>query len=125
MPEQTAHTLTKAELADALFEQIGLTKRESKQAVDVFFALISERLAAGEEVKLTGFGNFNTRMKASGAACESALPPSRGSQRQPWPSYRPCSSCLCMLQNPLAIPTAHPLYPTTSTTNLKRPRPSA
>ena len=35
MPEQTAHTLTKAELADALFEQIGLTKRESKQAVDV------------------------------------------------------------------------------------------
>ena len=64
MPEQTAHTLTKAELADALFEQIGLTKRESKQAVDVFFALISERLAAGEEVKLTGFGNFNTRMKA-------------------------------------------------------------
>ena len=64
MPEQTAHTLTKAELADALFEQIGLTKRESKQAVDAFFALISERLAAGEEVKLTGFGNFSTSMQA-------------------------------------------------------------
>ena len=69
MPEQTAHTLTKAELADALFEQIGLTKRESKQTVDVFFALISERLAAGEEVKLTGFGNFNTHMKAPRPGC--------------------------------------------------------
>ena len=58
-------TLTKAELADALFEQIGLSKRESKQAVDVFFEIISARLIAGEEIKLTGFGNFTTRMKAA------------------------------------------------------------
>ena len=64
MPETTSRTLTKAELADALFAHLGLTKRESKQAVEAFFALISERLVEGEEVKITGFGNFSTRMKA-------------------------------------------------------------
>ena len=54
------------------------------------------------------------------AACEPDFPPSRGSRPQPWPSYHPCISCLRMLQNPLATPTAHPLFPTTSTTNVKK-----
>ncbi len=56
--------LTKAQLADLLFEQIGLNKRESKEMVDAFFALISQRLTAGEDVKLSGFGNFQMRRKA-------------------------------------------------------------
>jgi integration host factor subunit alpha len=56
--------LTKAQLAEMLFEQIGLNKRESKDMVDAFFDLICARLIAGEEVKLTGFGNFQTRVKA-------------------------------------------------------------
>ena len=57
--------LTKAQLAEMLFEQIGLNKRESKDMVDAFFDLIRARLIAGEEVKLSGFGNFQMRVKAS------------------------------------------------------------
>jgi len=56
--------LTKAQLADMLFEQIGLNKRESKDMIDAFFGLISQRLADGEDVKLASFGNFQIRTKA-------------------------------------------------------------
>jgi len=56
--------LTKAQLADMLFGQIGLNKRESKDMIDAFFEIISERLVAGEDVKLAGFGNFQIRIKA-------------------------------------------------------------
>ncbi|HPK31340.1 integration host factor subunit alpha [Ottowia sp.] len=56
--------LTKAQLADMLFEQIGLNKRESKDMIDAFFEVISQRLIAGEDVKLAGFGNFQIRIKA-------------------------------------------------------------
>lgn len=56
--------LTKAQLAERLFEQIGLNKRESKEMIDAFFDLISQRLIEGEEVKLSGFGNFQLRVKA-------------------------------------------------------------
>ncbi|MCW5220807.1 integration host factor subunit alpha [Verminephrobacter aporrectodeae] len=55
--------LTKAQLAGLLFEQIGLNKRESKDMIDAFFALITHSLAQGQDVKLTGFGNFQTRAK--------------------------------------------------------------
>ena len=57
--------LTKAQLADLLFEQIGLNKREAKDMVDAFFDLIVQRLAVGEEVKISGFGNFLVRSKSS------------------------------------------------------------
>ena len=56
--------LTKAQLAEMLFEQIGLNKRESKAMVDAFFDVISAELVAGGEVKLSGFGNFQMRVKA-------------------------------------------------------------
>ena len=56
--------LTKAQLADLLFEQIGLNKREAKDMVDAFYALIVEHLIAGDDVKLSGFGNFQMRVKA-------------------------------------------------------------
>ena len=56
--------LTKAQLAEMLFEQIGLNKRESKDMVEAFFDLIGARLVAGDEVKLSGFGNFQMRIKA-------------------------------------------------------------
>lgn len=56
--------LTKAQLAEMLFEQIGLNKRESKDMVDAFFDVISAHLVAGGEVKLSGFGNFQMRVKA-------------------------------------------------------------
>lgn len=57
-------TLTKAELADLLYERIGLNKRESKDMVDAFFDHIREALVRGEEVKLSGFGHFQLRDKA-------------------------------------------------------------
>ena len=57
--------LTKAQLAEMLFEQIGLNKRESKDMVDAFFDLIAQSLIAGEDVKLSGFGNFQIRTKAA------------------------------------------------------------
>lgn len=56
-------TLTKAELADALFEELGLNKREAKEFVDLFFEEMRTRLESGEEVKLSGFGNFELRSK--------------------------------------------------------------
>ena len=59
-----APTLTKAQLAELLFDHIGLNKRESKDMVDAFFELITQRLVEGTDVKLSGFGNFQIRTKA-------------------------------------------------------------
>ena len=56
--------LTKAQLAELLFEQIGLNKRESKDMLDAFFDLISDSLVDGKDVKISGFGNFQIRTKA-------------------------------------------------------------
>jgi integration host factor subunit alpha len=58
-----AKTLTKAELSELLFEQVGLNKREAKDMVDAFFEEIRDALARGEGVKLSGFGNFQLRDK--------------------------------------------------------------
>ena len=55
--------LTKAELTEALFDELGLNKREAKEFVDLFFEEIRGRLENGEEVKLSGFGNFELRDK--------------------------------------------------------------
>jgi integration host factor subunit alpha len=56
--------LTKAQLADLLFEQIGLNKRESKDMIEAFFDLIAASLVEGTDVKISGFGNFQIRTKA-------------------------------------------------------------
>ncbi|GAB2905153.1 hypothetical protein GCM10027046_38650 [Uliginosibacterium flavum] len=66
MPEMiksTAATLTKAELAELLFDRVGLNKREAKDMVEGFFDEIRNALERGEEVKLSGFGNFQLRDK--------------------------------------------------------------
>ena len=55
--------LTKAELAEKLFEDLGLNKREAKDMVDLFFDEIRESLSRNEQVKLSGFGNFDLRDK--------------------------------------------------------------
>lgn len=57
-------SLTKAQLAELLFDHIGLNKREAKEMVDAFFELIVQQLVAGNDVKLSGFGNFQIRTKA-------------------------------------------------------------
>lgn len=58
-----ARTITKAELAEALFEHMGLNKREAKDMVDSFFDEIRLALERGEAIKLSGFGNFQLRDK--------------------------------------------------------------
>ncbi|MEY3951807.1 MAG: hypothetical protein RL320_609 [Pseudomonadota bacterium] len=56
-------TVTKAELAEILYERVGLNKREAKDVVDAFFAEIRDALVRGDWVKLSGFGNFQLRDK--------------------------------------------------------------
>ena len=55
--------LTKAKLAEALFDQLGLNKREAKELVEGFFESLRLSLESGEQVKLSGFGNFDLRDK--------------------------------------------------------------
>ena len=57
--------LTKAVLAEKLYNVIGLNKVEAKRFVDSFYQLISKKLASGEHVRLSGFGNFILRDKAA------------------------------------------------------------
>ncbi len=56
--------LTKAEVAEHLFEKVGLSKRDAKEMVEIFFEEIRETLESGEQVKLSGFGNFDLRQKS-------------------------------------------------------------
>ncbi|MBE9397442.1 integration host factor subunit alpha [Pontibacterium sp. N1Y112] len=56
-------SLTKADMAERLFEELGLNKREAKDMVEAFFDEIRESLAINEQVKLSGFGNFDLRDK--------------------------------------------------------------
>jgi integration host factor subunit alpha len=56
-------SLTKAELAEMLFDSLGLNKREAKDFVDAFFDEIRTTLEGGDSVKLSGFGNFQLRDK--------------------------------------------------------------
>lgn len=65
LPSLETPTLTKAELAELLFERLGLNKRESKDMVEAFFEIVNEALVTGQDVKLSGFGNFAIRRKAS------------------------------------------------------------
>lgn len=56
-------SLTKADLADSLFDEVGLNKREAKEFVDAWFEVIRQALEDGDHVKLSGFGNFQLRDK--------------------------------------------------------------
>ncbi len=55
--------LTKAELAEKLYEELGLNKREAKEIVEMFFEEIRSALESGNQVKISGFGNFDLRNK--------------------------------------------------------------
>jgi integration host factor subunit alpha len=56
--------LTKAQMADRLFEELGLNKREAKEVVELFFEEVRGSLEHAEQVKLSGFGNFDLRDKS-------------------------------------------------------------
>lgn len=55
--------LTKAQMADRLFDELGLNKREAKEIVETFFSEVRNALERNEQVKLSGFGNFDLREK--------------------------------------------------------------
>ena len=55
--------LTKASLAEQLYEELGLNKREAKEMVEMFFEEVRASLENGQQVKLSGFGNFDLREK--------------------------------------------------------------
>lgn len=55
--------LTKASLAEMLYEELGFNKREAKELVELFFEEIRTSLEENEPVKLSGFGNFDLRDK--------------------------------------------------------------
>jgi integration host factor subunit alpha len=55
--------LTKADMAESLYNELGLNKREARELVDTFYEELRTALASGEAIKLSGFGNFDLRDK--------------------------------------------------------------
>ncbi len=55
--------LTKADMAESLFDEMGLNKKEARELVDLYFHQLVACLVLGEPVKLSGFGNFDLRDK--------------------------------------------------------------
>lgn len=55
--------LTKADIAERLFQEVGVSKREAKELVELYFHQLSKALENGQQVKLSGFGNFELHDK--------------------------------------------------------------
>ena len=56
--------LTKADIAEHLFAKLGINKKDAKEIVETFFEKIRSALESGEQIKLSGFGNFDLRDKS-------------------------------------------------------------
>ena len=61
----TGKTLTRMDLSEAVFREVGLSRNESAQLVESVLAHLSDTLASGESVKISSFGTFNIRDKAA------------------------------------------------------------
>lgn len=57
--------MTKADLVDAIFEKVGLSKKEAQEIIEILFNTIKQTFIEGESVKISGFGTFNIRKKMS------------------------------------------------------------
>jgi integration host factor subunit alpha len=55
--------LTKADISEKLFQEVGLTKRESKEIVELYFKQLAKALQNGQQVKLSGYGNYELHDK--------------------------------------------------------------
>jgi len=55
--------MTKAELVDAIFEKLGLSKKEAQDIIEILFDTMKQTFAEGESIKIAGFGTFNVRKK--------------------------------------------------------------
>ncbi len=58
-----AGTMTKAEIVESIYEKIGFSKKESADLVELVFDTLKETLEKGENIKISGFGNFVVRSK--------------------------------------------------------------
>jgi integration host factor subunit alpha len=61
---KTTKTITRADLAEAVYQRVGLSRTESAELVETVLAEISETLVRGENVKLSSFGSFLVRSKS-------------------------------------------------------------
>jgi integration host factor subunit alpha len=59
----TEQTLTRADLSEAVYQEVGLSRHESAQLVETVLKQISDALAVGESVKISSFGSFSVRQK--------------------------------------------------------------
>ena len=75
--------LTKADMAESLFNELGLNKREARELVDSFFEELRTSLASGEQIKLSGFGNFDLCLVMVGRSPPDE-PPSADKISQTW-----------------------------------------
>ena len=57
--------MTKADIIEAVYEQIGFSKKEAADVVELVFEAMKDTLSAGEKIKISGFGNFVVRAKRS------------------------------------------------------------
>jgi integration host factor subunit alpha len=55
--------MTKADIIEAVYEQIGFSKKEAAEVVELVFETMKDTLADGEKIKISGFGNFVVRKK--------------------------------------------------------------
>lgn len=58
-----SNTLTRADLAESIYQEVGLSQQESGDLVDLMFELMADGIAGGEEVKITRLGTFQVREK--------------------------------------------------------------
>jgi integration host factor subunit alpha len=57
--------MTKADIVDRVYKEAGFSKKEAAEMVDLVFQTIKDTLSRGEKVKISGFGNFSIRDKAT------------------------------------------------------------
>jgi len=57
--------MTKADLVDAIFEKVGLSKKEAQDIVELLFETMKQTFSEGESIKMSGFGTFHVRKKMS------------------------------------------------------------
>lgn len=58
-------SLTKADIVERVYKEAGFSKKEAADLIDMVFSVIKDTLGRGEKVKISGFGNFSIRDKAS------------------------------------------------------------
>lgn len=57
--------MTKADLADKVYEKVGLSRKEAVEMIETLFSSMKSILSEGESIKITGFGTFLVRKKSS------------------------------------------------------------